>query len=122
MHVKFFIGVFDFYQRKHKNSVFTLENNAFLPTAYSCCWVLGPKMDPKVGLQIVKNGVKKLTNFWTCFSDFEALFWVHFGSHFGGKEAMMRHDGPKKDLKSLKVPKSSNCKKCDFTQGKKHNF
>ena len=30
----------------------------------------------------------------------------------------MRRDGPKMDLKSLKVPKSSNCKKCDFTSGK----
>ena len=30
----------------------------------------------------------------------------------------MRQDGPKKDLKSLKVPKSSNCKKCDFAKGK----
>ena len=29
----------------------------------------------------------------------------------------MRQDGPKKDLKSLKVPKNSNCKKRDFTKG-----
>ena len=81
------------------------------------CWVL----DPKIGPNIIKNGVKKLTHFWTCFSDFQDPFWVHFGSYFGVKEAMMRQDGPKKDLKSLKVRKSNHCKKCDFTM-ENYNF
>ena len=75
-------------------------------------------MDPKIGPKTAKYGIKKWTHVWICFSDFWAPFWVHFGSHFGAKEAMMRQDGPKKDLKSFKVPKSSNCKKCDFTNGK----
>ena len=75
-------------------------------------------MDLKIGPTIAKHGVNKLTHFWTCFSDVWAPFWVHFGSHFGAKEAMMRQDGPKKDLKSFKVPKSSICKKCDFPTGK----
>ncbi len=34
------------------------------------------------------------------------------------KWAKKRQHGPKKVLKSLKVPKSSNCKKCDFTEKK----
>ena len=56
---------------------------------------------------------------------FKYLFLIcglRVGSMFGAildlERAMMCQDGPKKDLKSLKVPKSSNCPKCDFTEGK----
>ena len=34
------------------------------------------------------------------------------------EKAMMCQDGPKKDLKSLKVPKNSICRKCDFPIGR----
>ena len=72
-------------------------------------------MDPQISEKSAKTGVKQFPHFWTFFFDCWGPFWVHFGSHFGAKEAMMCQDGPKKDLKSLKVPKSSNCKKCDIT-------
>ena len=84
---------------------------------FVCC-IFDIKMDTIIGPTIAKNELEKGTRFWTRFSVFGCPFWVHFGSHFGVKETMMRRAGPKKDLKSLKVPKSSNCKKCDFTEAK----
>ena len=109
IHVDLFIGVFDFY-KKTKTMFYIRKTH----TGKSVSPILEPILDPKIGLTIAKNGVKKWTHFRTCFSDFRSLFWVHFGSHFGVKEAMMRQDGLKKDFKSLKVLKSSNCKKSDF--------
>ena len=49
-------------------------------------------------------------------------FWASSGSISGpileSKWAKKRQHRPKKVLKSLKVPKSSICKKCDFPIGK----
>ena len=45
------------------------------------------------------------------------IFGLRFGSILGAelKSAMMRQDGLKKDIKSLKVPKSNICKKKCFS-------
>ena len=66
-------------------------------------------MDPKIGHEIAKSGPTNYQFFGICLSDCWCLFWIHFWSNFGVKEAMMRQDGPKKalkrHLKSLKTRK-----------------
>ena len=52
------------------------------------------------------------------FADFGASSGSISGAILESKWAKKRQHGPKKVLKGLKVPKSSNCKKCDFTKGK----
>ena len=53
---------------------------------------------------------------------FLLIFRLRLGSVLGAilelKSAMMRQDGPKKDLMSFKVPKSSICKEYGFPIGK----
>ena len=66
-------------------------------------------MDPKIGTKTRKMEPTMDNFFVTLF----VIFGVRFGSMLGTflelKSAMMRQDGPKKDLKSLKVLKSSIC-------------
>ena len=75
-------------------------------------------MDPNVVKKLLKMELKSEPTFGHVF----LIFGLRFGSILGAilklKRAMMCQDGPKKDLKSLKVPKSSICKKCDFPIGK----
>ena len=56
--------------------------------------------------------------FETCFLNFGQRFRSILGAILGLKRVMKRQDGPKKDLKSLKVPKNNMCKNCDFSLGK----
>ena len=51
-------------------------------------------------------------------SDFLFFSGSNSGPILGSKWAKKRQDAPKKDFKSLKVPKSSIFKKCGFPMGK----
>ena len=77
----------------------------------------GPKLTPQLLHKLLKMELKRDPIFGHAFLIFGLRFGSILGGHFGSKAAMMRQDGPKKDLKNPKVPKSSNCKKCDFITG-----
>ena len=77
-------------------------------------WLLEPKIRQTVAQKLQKNGIKKWTNFWPVFSDFLASCESISGAILGSEQVKKRQHGPKKDLKSFKVPKNSICKKCDF--------
>ena len=68
---------------------------------------LGAKWTPKLFPKFLNMELKHLHN---CV--FFLIFGLRFASMLGAilelNRAMMRQDGPKKDFKSLKVPKSSN--------------
>ena len=77
-------------------------------------------MDPKSDPQITKNGVDKLSIVGVFVSDVWSRFGFILGASLGSKRAKKRRDGPKKDVKSLKVPNNSICKKYDCPIGKTH--
>ena len=77
-------------------------------------------MDSKSGSRIGKMGFKVEQFLDDFLFNYRLCFRCILGPILGSKWAKKRQDGPKKDFKSLKVPKSSICKKCCFLKGKQH--
>ena len=83
-------------------------------------WLLEPKIGPTLAQKLLKVRFKSRPFFKHLFSDFWSRFQSILGAILGSERAKKHQDGPEKDVKSLKVPKNSICKKCDFTIGKQY--
>ena len=90
-----------------KHTILQYKNNISWVTGFLLCWISSPKIDPKNISTNAKTWIKKLTDFWTCFSDLWSRFESILGAMLGLKQYRERQDGHNKDIKGLKVPKNN---------------